>query len=292
MIMNDAVLRISVVSPILVAMMACSSAPAPEQTPESPNAGRYSISQDRAPTRIVDLASIPEVIPEPLNRTGAGNRSPYTVLGKSYEVMPTEVGYNERGVASWYGEKFHGHKTSNGEVFDMFLASAAHKSLPIPSFLRVTNLDNNRSIVVRVNDRGPFHGDRVIDLSYAAAVKLGYADRGTARVQLESIIATGTFGDRVVRTANSGGNETLRVNSTDSKYLQVGAFSDLSAAQEVTSKVEEITSLPVFIWTVNTSSNKILHRVRVGPISDPGQIQRVSESVVAANLGSPYTVSE
>jgi rare lipoprotein A len=292
MIMSDAVLRISIVSPILVAMMACSSAPEPEQAPESPNAGRYSISQDRAPTRIVDLASIPEVIPEPLNRTGAGNRSPYTVLGKSYEVMPTEVGYNERGVASWYGEKFHGHKTSNGEVFDMFLASAAHKSLPIPSFLRVTNLDNNRSIVVRVNDRGPFHGDRVIDLSYAAAVKLGYADRGTARVQLESIVATGTSGDRVVRDANSGGNETLRVSSTDSRYLQVGAFSDLSAAQEVTSRVEEITSLPVFIWTVNTSSNKILHRVRVGPISDPGQIQRVSESVVAANLGSPYTVTE
>ena len=292
MIMNNNVLRISIISPILVAMMACSSAPAPEQTPESPNAGRYSISQDRAPTRIVDLASIPEVIPEPLNRTGAGNRSPYTVLGKSYEVMPTEVGYNERGVASWYGEKFHGHKTSNGEVFDMFLASAAHKSLPIPSFLRVTNLDNNRSIVVRVNDRGPFHGNRVIDLSYAAAVKLGYADRGTARVQLESIIATGTSGDRVVRAANSGGNETLRVSSTDSKYLQVGAFSDLSAAQEVTSMVEEITGLPVFIRTVNTSNNKILHRVRVGPISDPGQIQRVSESVVAANLGSPYTVTE
>ena len=289
---NDAALKISIVSPILLAMMACSSAPAPEQIPESPNAGRYNISQDRAPTRIVDLASIPEVIPEPLNRTGAGNRSPYTVLGKSYEVMPTEEGYNERGVASWYGEKFHGHKTSNGEVFDMFLASAAHKSLPIPSFLRVTNLDNNRNIVVRVNDRGPFHGDRVIDLSYAAAVKLGYADRGTARVQLESIVATGTSGDRVVRTKNSGGNDALRVSSTGSKYLQIGAFSDLSAAQEVTSRVEEITSLPVFIRTVNTLSNKILHRVRVGPIFDPGQIQRVSASVVAANLGSPYTITE
>ena len=292
MIMNDAALRISIVSPILVAMMACSSAPAPEQSPESPNAGRYSISQDRAPTRIVDLASIPEVIPEPLNRTGAGNRSPYTVLGKSYEVMPTEEGYNERGVASWYGEKFHGHKTSNGEVFDMFLASAAHKSLPIPSFLRVTNLDNNRNIVVRVNDRGPFHGDRIIDLSYAAAVKLGYADRGTARVQLESIVATGTSGDRAGRASNSVWNETLRVSSTEGKYVQIGAFSDLSAAKEVTSRVEEITSLPVFIRTVNTSNNKILHRVRVGPISDPGQIQRVRESVVAANLGSPYTVSE
>ena len=290
--MNRNVLKIAIVSPVLLAVMACSSAPAPEQTAESPNKGRYSILQDRAPTRIVDLSVIPEVIPQPLNRTMAGNRSPYTVLGKSYQVLPTEEGYFERGVASWYGEKFHGHKTSNGEVFDMYQVSAAHKSLPIPSFLRVTNLDNNRSIVVRVNDRGPFHGDRVIDLSYAAALKLGYADRGTARVQLESIVATGAFRDGGVSTANSAGNETLRVSSPDSKYLQVGAFSELSAAEEVSSKVEEITSLPVFIRTVNTLNNTILHRVRVGPISDPGQIQRVSESVVAANLGSPYTVTE
>jgi len=291
MIVSSAVLRISIVSAILLAMIACSSAPVPAPTPESPNAGRYSISQDRAPTRILDPSSIPEVIPEPLNRTGAGNRSPYTVLGKSYRVLATEEGYFERGVASWYGEKFHGHKTSNGEVFDMFLASAAHKSLPIPSFLRVTNLDNNRSIVVRVNDRGPFHGDRVIDLSYAAAVKLGYADRGTARVQLESIVASGASRDRGVATTSTQ-NETLRVISTASKYLQIGAFSELSTAREVSSRVEEITSLPVFIRSVNTSNNKILHRVRVGPISDSGQIQRVSQSVVAANLGSPYTVTE
>lgn len=290
--MNRNVLKIAIVSPVFLAVMACSSAPAPEQAAESPNKGRYSISQDRAPTRIVDLSVIPEVIPQPLNRTMAGNRSPYTVLGKSYQVLPTEEGYFERGVASWYGEKFHGHKTSNGEVFDMYQVSAAHKSLPIPSFLRVTNLDNNRSIVVRVNDRGPFHGDRVIDLSYAAALKLGYADRGTARVQLESIVATGAFRDRGVSTASSAGNDTLRVSSPDSKYLQVGAFSELSAAEEVSSKVEEITSLPVFIRTVNTLNNRILHRVRVGPIFDPGQIQRVSESVVAANLGSPYTVTD
>lgn len=285
--MKNNVLRVSIVSPVLLVMLACSSAPAP--APESPNAGRYSISQDRAPARNVDLSAIPEVIPEPLNRTMAGNRSPYTVLGKSYRVLPTEEGYNERGVASWYGEKFHGHKTSNGEIFDMYQVSAAHKSLPIPSFLRVTNLDNNRSIVVRVNDRGPFHGDRVIDLSYAAALKLGYADRGTARVQLESIVATGAARDRGVTSAS---NETLRVGSVSSKYLQVGAFSELSAAREVSSRVEEITNLPVFIRSVNTSNNKILHRVRVGPISDPGQIQRVSQSVVAANLGSPYTVTE
>ena len=292
MIVNSTVLRISIVSAILLAVMACSSAPVPEQAPASPNAGRYSISQDRAPTRIMDLSVIPEVIPQPLNRTMAGNRSPYTVLGKSYEVLTTEEGYSERGVASWYGEKFHGHDTSNGEVFDMYQASAAHKSLPIPSFLRVTNLDNNRSIVVRVNDRGPFHGDRVIDLSYAAALKLGYADRGTARVELESIVVTGASRESGVSAASSAGNQTLRVSSSDSKYLQVGAFSELHIAQKVSSRVEEMTSLPVFIRTVNTSNNRTLHRVRVGPISDPGQIQRVSESVVAANLGSPYTVTE
>ena len=289
--MNSNVLRISIILPVLLAVVSCSSAP--EQAPESPNKGRYSISQDRAPTRIVDLSIIPEVIPQPINRTMAGNRSPYTVLGKSYQVLPTEEGYNESGVASWYGEKFHGHKTSNGEVFDMYQVSAAHKSLPIPSFLRVTNLDNNRSIVVRVNDRGPFHGDRVIDLSYAAALKLGYADRGTARVQLESIVASGAFRDRgVSATTSAAGNENLRVSSSSSKYLQVGAFSELSTAQEVSTKVEEITSLPVFIRTVNISKSRTLHRVRVGPISDSGQIQRVSESVVAANLGSPYTVTE
>ena len=288
--MNSNLLRISIVLPVLLAVMACSSVP--EQIPEPPNKGRYSISQDRAPSRIVDLSIIPEVIPQPINRTMAGNRSPYTVLGKSYHVLPTEEGYNESGVASWYGEKFHGHKTSNGEVFDMYQVSAAHKSLPIPSFLRVTNLDNNRSIVVRVNDRGPFHGDRVIDLSYAAALKLGYADRGTARVQLESIIANGALRDRGVSAKSSARNEKLRVSSSNIKYLQVGAFSELSAAKEVSIKVEKLTSLPVVIRTVNISQNRILHRVRVGPISDSGQIQRVSESVVAANLGSPYTVTE
>jgi rare lipoprotein A len=220
-----------------------------------------------------------------------GNRSPYSVLGKTYHVLPTEKGYNERGVASWYGEKFHGHKTSNGEIFDMYQVSAAHKSLPIPSFLRVTNLDNNRSIVVRVNDRGPFHGDRIIDLSYAAALKLGYADKGTARVQLESIVVTGTANDHSPNLLASS-SDALRIGAAGGKYLQVGAFAELSVAEEVSSRVEQLTSLPVFIRSVNVSNNRILHRVRVGPISDPGQIQQLSQSVVAANLGSPYTVAE
>ncbi len=275
---------------LLTILVACGSAPAPDV--QNPNAGRYSIAQDRAPNRNVDIASIPEVVPEPINRTGAGNRSPYTVLGKTYTVMPTEVGYSERGVASWYGEKFHGHKTSNGEVFDMYKASAAHKSLPIPSFLQVTNLDNNRSIVVRVNDRGPFHGDRIIDLSYAAALKLGYADRGTARVQLDAIVVNSDIGSRQAAAAPRNDIVLPPVNSSDAQYLQVGAFSSLSSAQQLSDRLRDMTNRPVFIRTVPTQNSGVLHRVRIGPMQDAGEIRQLTRRVVAAELGSPYTVTE
>ena len=256
----------------------------------NPNGSRYSISQDRAPSRSVSIADIPEVVPTPVNRTRAGNKSPYTVLGETYYVMPSEEGYREVGIASWYGEKFHGHKTSNGEVFDMYKASAAHKSLPIPSFLRVTNLDNNRSLVVRVNDRGPFHGDRIVDLSYAAALKLGYADRGTARVQLEAIVPSGPAIDRG-QLASAPARTTLALGSSPQSYLQVGAFSRLESAREVSASVGRLTDRPVFIRTV-TSSGKTLHRVRVGPINSDNEMRSLSSRIVAANLGSPYTVKE
>jgi rare lipoprotein A len=120
-------------------------------------------------------------------RSRYGNRSPYKVLGRSYSVRDSAEGYVEQGMASYYGNKFHGRRTSNLEVYDMYAFTAAHKSLPLPSFARVTNLENGRSVVVRVNDRGPFHDGRVIDLSYAAAVKLGYRDKGTARVEVRGL---------------------------------------------------------------------------------------------------------
>ena len=275
---------------LMGALAACSSAPAP--TPPS-SSSRYSIEQDRAPSGHLDIASIPEVVPEPFARTLAGNRSPYTVLGKTYHVMVTADGYNERGIASWYGEKFHGHKTSNGEVFDMYKVSAAHKSLPIPSFLRVTNLDNNRSLVVRVNDRGPFHGDRIVDLSYAAALKLGYADRGTARVQLEAIIPDGVVVDRAAGNNNNTlSQQTLRVASTGDKYIQVGAFADINSAREMSDKLRAMTNRPVFIRSLDSTNSGVLHRVRIGPVNDTSEIRRITQSVVAANLGSPYTVTE
>lgn len=146
---------------------------------------------DSTPDHLPDLDCIrePQVTAEPRSRVG--NKSPYSVLGKQYRVLDRVDGYVEQGTASYYGNKFHGRRTSNQEVYDMYAYSAAHKSLPLPSFARVTNLDNGKSVVVRVNDRGPFHEGRVIDLSYAAAVKLGITQRGTGRVEVRALTPDG-----------------------------------------------------------------------------------------------------
>ncbi|MAL03019.1 MAG: hypothetical protein CL625_01915, partial [Arenimonas sp.] len=146
---------------------------------------------DSAPTDPLDISGLAEPEPrhEPLARYG--NRSPYTVLGKSYRVLDRAEGYRERGIASWYGQKFHGRHTSSREIYDMCSFSAAHKTLPLPSFARVTRLDTGDSVVVRVNDRGPFHDGRIIDLSYAAAVKLGLDRSGTAKVEVEALVPAG-----------------------------------------------------------------------------------------------------
>ena len=149
--------------------------------------GRYSIHQDRGPEGRVDLSSVPDAVPKVEPKSRGGNKSTYTVWGKKYHVMASSNGYRQRGLASWYGKKFHGHKTSNGETYDMYAMSAAHKALPLPTYARVTNLDNGKSVIVRVNDRGPFHGARLIDLSYAAAFRLDMLRKGTARVEVEAI---------------------------------------------------------------------------------------------------------
>lgn len=148
----------------------------------------------------VDCIAEPQIVDAP--RSAYGNRSPYQVLGKHYKVMDEVDGYVERGTASYYGAKFHGRKTSNHEVYDMYAFTAAHKTLPLPSFALVTNLDNERSVVVRVNDRGPFHDGRVVDLSYAAAVKLGITARGTGRVEVRAL--TPDSADRVLAGRKSG----------------------------------------------------------------------------------------
>lgn len=273
-----------------VLMAACSAVSEPPQRSGSApvaNAGRYSITQDRAPSSPLDASRIQDVELVPINRTMAGNRSPYTVNGKQYQVMASEEGFQQTGMASWYGEKFHGHLTSNGETFDMHQVSAAHTGLPIPSYARVTNLENQRSLIVRINDRGPFHDDRIIDLSYAAAYKLGFSDQGTALVHVESIVP----GQQEVILADaSSANESIASNS--GRYLQAGAFSDLRAAERLSSRLRELTNRPVFIRSVQARNSQQLHRVRVGPIADPQEVERITDVMVAADLGQPYMVEE
>ncbi|CCQ12510.1 Rare lipoprotein A precursor [Pseudoalteromonas luteoviolacea B = ATCC 29581] len=166
---------------------------------------------------------------------------PYTVLGKSYTPMRSEKGYQEQGIASWYGRKFHGYHTSNGEIFNMFAMTAAHKTLPLPSFVRVTNLENGKSAILRVNDRGPFHDDRIIDLSYAAAYKLGYYRNGTARVKIEAI--------------------TLEGNPSHFTYIQVAASSSL---QSLTALGEQL-GREHQVGT-NITKDKEIYKLRLGPI--------------------------
>lgn len=151
---------------------------------EEPNKGRYSQATDSHPDRLPTLLEMtdPEPRAEALSR---GGNKPYNIYGVDYSPRTDLMEYKETGIASWYGHKFHGHLTSNGETYNVFAMSAAHKTLPLPSYVRVTNLDNGKSAIVRVNDRGPFHQDRVIDLSYSAAYKIGMMGKGTARVQVE-----------------------------------------------------------------------------------------------------------
>jgi rare lipoprotein A len=247
----------SVVLALLLSACA-SSPPAPRDaavaTPSATPNSRYAVAQDFAPLKPISADQVSDAIPRPDPILAVGNMSPYVINGVTYEVIENYRTYSERGIASWYGAKFTGHETSNGEVYDVYQASAAHKSLPIPCYARVTNLENGKSIVVRVNDRGPFHSDRLIDLSYAAAVKLGYKEKGTAPVEVEVIDVAGVD-DR--RDASYGMY----------RFLQLGAFGKESTARTLLEELQDLLSAPVFISPVE-SDGTLLYRVRVGPVEN------------------------
>lgn len=227
------------------------------------NAGRYSMDQDRGPDQTLTADQVDEVTPRVEPRSRQGNASPYTVNGRQYQVLASADRYSEEGLASWYGAKFHGHTTSNGEVFDMYQISAAHKSLPLPTWVRVTNLDNGLSIVARVNDRGPFHPGRVIDMSYAAAVKLDFVHKGTARVRVEAL--EGQELDQPVY------------------YVQLGAFSQRQSAQNLRDQIAaQIDD------NVNVSDGDF-YRVRIGPVQYD-RAEALQRALTTPELGKPLLV--
>ncbi len=256
---------------LLVAIAAVAAIMAACTTP-TPQVSRYPDAHDGAPPRSIDPEDVADAVPRPDPILRAGNASPYTVNGETYEILEEFRDYRERGIASWYGTKFHGHATSNGEIFDLYEASAAHKTLPIPCYARVTNLDNGQSVVVRINDRGPFHSDRLIDLSYGAAVKLGYMEKGTARVEVAVLDIAGV-------------DDRRNTASGDYRFLQLGAFGSEASAQRLQGELKDLLPAPVFISPVQ-SGESLLYRVRVGPVADQAELLALQQLLQASGYDS------
>lgn len=257
-----------------------------DKGPYNPNDGRYTHDKDFGPDKDVDLSQIPDAVPRYETRTIAGNKNPYTVLGKTYHLIEDESSYRERGYASWYGNKFNGYNTSNGERYDMYAMTGAHKTLPIPSYVRVTNLDNGKSVVVRINDRGPFHQGRIIDLSYAAAQRIGIHKTGTGRVEVE--IALPGDAAPIPRRADSKPVNSLEPALPAGTYLQVGAFSQKEAAQQFSASIGTKLTYPVQISSA--TQPKTVHRVRVGPFKDAKSLQDARDQLARLNIFQAHIV--
>jgi rare lipoprotein A len=219
------------------------------------------------------VESIPDAIPHPEPRSAHGNPPFYNVLGKRYAVLATADGYLERGVASWYGPTFHGENTSSGEKYDMYAMTAAHKTLPLPTFARVTNLKNGHSVIVRINDRGPFVANRLIDLSYSAAAKLDMLKEGTTLVEVKALNVGEP--DDLTRSAQT---------PPPSLYVQAGAFADQRNAQRVLDRLHA-GGLPGAFVLAPLDGKPTLYRVRLGPISSVPEFDELAAKLRA--LGFP-----
>jgi rare lipoprotein A len=285
---------------VALGMAACSSAPPRPETP-SPAA-------TPAPETPPPAQSAQDVVPRSEPRSRSGNPPFYDVLGKRYYVLSSNVGYLERGVASWYGPGFHKVRTSTGEIYDMYGMSAAHKTLPLPAYVRVTNLQNGRSIVVRVNDRGPFVGNRIIDLSYTAASKLDMLRNGTAMVEVRSLDAapaptpapetpitaadsapvaapliaspletaspTATSPAAAFAGPAAAGAAVAQVAVPAALFIQAGAFSDPKNAERLMEKLRGGGYGKIFVRD-NEIAGRRMYRVRIGPVANVAEFDRI-----------------
>ncbi len=313
-----------VVAAMVVALLlsACSSAPrreyrrAPSQSTPASTAPATAL-----PPPPTSADSIPDAVPRAEPRSTHGNPSFYDVNGQRYQVLASAEGFVERGVASWYGPDFHGHNTSSGEPYDMYAMSAAHKTLPLPCYARITNLGNGRSIVVRINDRGPFVGNRIVDLSYTAALKLDVVRTGTALVELRVV---GPAADGVAQpapvvagvapmpmpapppaptpepapaqgsaptpaptptpTPTPSKEVTSTAPASPALYIQVGAYGDAANAQRVLRRLQGAGFSNAFSLSAESAGRR-LQRIRVGPISTVEQFDALAARL--ATLGFP-----
>jgi rare lipoprotein A len=268
------------------------SEPLQGQDSQNPNDSRYTHEKDFGPNQEIDLSQIADAIPRYEVRTIAGNKNPYTILGKTYHLIDDERSYKERGIASWYGMKFNGYHTSNGELYDMYAMTAAHKTLPIPSYVRVTHLENGKSVVVRINDRGPFHEGRIIDLSYAAAHRLGIHKIGTGPVEVEIVLPNeqstqSLAGTGVLKNGALRNTESLLPSGT---FLQLGAFGSKTTAESFAQNIGLKLGFSIVVASVRVP--KEVHRVRMGPFKYAREIQEAREQLIKINIKEAHIVYE
>lgn len=246
------------------------------------------VDKDGGPSRPpVDVSRIPDAVPKAEPRTRAGNPPSYVIRGKRYHVLQSSAGFSQRGVASWYGNKFHGRKTSNGERYDMYAMTAAHKTLPIPSYVEVTNLANGRRIVVRVNDRGPFVRGRIIDLSYTAAAKLDILAAGTAPVRIRTVgpgdlaVAAPVIPSKATVTATV----TATIQTAGSITIQAGAFGVLANAERLRDRL-----IAAALGRVRIDRSRRLYHVRIGPLAAGVAADLVVRYLAALGIAEPVFI--
>jgi rare lipoprotein A len=276
-------MRTAAAATLLLLLTACaSSPPAPPAARRAPTAIAPS-GNVPAPPAAKDLDAIPDAVPRAEVRTLRGNPPFYEVLGQRYTVMASAAGYKERGVASWYGPNFHAKSTSLGDPYDMYAMSAAHKTLPLPAYVRVTNLSNNRSVVLRVNDRGPFVSNRIIDLSYTAAYKLDMLRAGTAFVEVEAI-ESGSLGSLAASVAQPAPPALAKQQRL---YVQAGAFAVEDNAKRLAERLRSAGIGDVI--TRAPASNSRLWRVRIGPVADVSSYDQLVQRLTALSVEARLT---
>lgn len=248
----------------LLLLTGCSSAPDKE---------RYDIIDDMAPENSPTLAHIEDAQPRYEAKSLAGNKN-YTLRGQEYKIVTDKKDFTQEGHASWYGKKFHGHKTSNGEIYDMYSMTAAHKTLPLPSYVKVTNQKNGKTAIVRINDRGPFHEGRIIDLSMAAAAKLDLIKDGTAPVKIELIPIEKPASPDEWQTANPY-----------YYYVQLAAISNEKKARLIANKLEKTFATSV---DLKKAGSVAIYRVRLGPFIDRDEAIALRDKAKANNYPKAF----
>ncbi|MBZ9568889.1 septal ring lytic transglycosylase RlpA family protein [Modicisalibacter tunisiensis] len=287
--------------------------------------GRYAMGEDAYPDSPPDVSQVPDAVPRVEPRAESGNRPTYRVWGKTYHVLSDPQGYAAEGTASWYGKKFQGYDTASGEPYDMYKMTAAHRTLPLPTYARVTNTGNGRSVIVRINDRGPFHGDRLIDLSYAAAARLGILRHGTGHVRVVAIDpvawqarhGTSTAGEGKAVAAAKAATKRRTTGATRAApaaaspsvsplpsrksaaagatasgadpgafYLQVAALGSAGNAERLRRRLQSRLDRPVRV-----DNGGRLHRVQVGPVADRPALEALRRELQQAGFAQAFTVT-